>query len=228
MPTRAFHWLLVLSLCGSWATAEAGLDWADTHNLFGYFALGLVTFRILWGLFGTRYARFAHFITGPRRVMRSARGLFNRAPSHALGHTPIGGWSILLCLVLVAIQALSGLFISDDIFHAGPYNAAISSHLAGRLAYVHNLNFMALQAFAVVHVAAIAWYHFGKRSPLVGAMWHGRKPLDPTTTASAPTAAAGITSSLGIRALVLILLCVLVVTAVVQFAPEPALGDFNF
>lgn len=193
VPTRAFHWLLALSLCGSWATAEAGFEWIDTHNLLGYFAIGLVLFRLLWGVFGTRYARFANFIKGPRKVLSAIPALFSRHPAEHVGHNPIGGWSVMLFLVLVSVQAGTGLFISDDVMHVGPYNHVISSSLAGQLAQIHHLNFTALQVFVAIHILAIVWYRFGKSTRLVGPMLSGKKHLRDATL--------GIESSRLLRAL---------------------------
>lgn len=219
-PTRAFHWLLALSLCGSWATAEAGFEWIDTHNLLGYFALGLVLFRLLWGIFGPRHARFSSFIKGPRAVLATVPKLFSRRPGTDVGHNPIGGWSAILFLVLVSVQAGTGLFISDDVLHFGPYNHVISSSLAGQLAQVHHLNFTALQTFVVVHLLAIAWYQFGKGTGLVGPMVTGKKHLQ--------DASLGITSSQLLKGLIIGALAAAAVTALIQLAPEPKLDDFLF
>ena len=220
LPTRVFHWVLALSLCASWATAEAGFAWIDTHNLLGYSALTLVTFRILWGFAGTRYARFSSFVKGPRTVLATLPKLFSRSPADDIGHNPIGGWSAVLFLVLVAIQAGTGLFISDDVMHVGPYNHVISARLAGNLAQVHHLNFIAIQVFVVIHLLAIAWYRFGKNTALVGAMVTGRKAL--------PDPARGIASSELLKAVVLFALAAGSVTALVQLAPAPTLDDFMF
>ncbi len=219
-PTRAFHWLLALSLCGSWATAEAGFEWIDTHDLLGYFALSLVLFRLLWGFFGARYARFSNFLTGPRRVLATLPKLFSRQPSEDVGHNPIGGWSTLLFLILVTIQAGTGLFISDDVMHVGPYNHTISSSLAGQLAQIHHLNFTALQVFVAIHLLAIAWYRFGKGTNLVGPMLTGKKQLQ--------DAALGIASSQTLKALLLAAVAAAAVTALIQFAPEPTFDEFMF
>ena len=219
-PTRAFHWLLALSLCGSWATAEAGFEWIDTHNLFGYFALGLILFRLLWGILGTRYARFTSFIKGPRTVFATLPKLFSRQPAEDVGHNPIGGWSVLVFMVLVGVQAGTGLFITDGIMHAGPYNHVISSDLAGQLAQIHHLNFTALQVFVLIHLTAIAWYRFGKDSRLVGPMITGKKNLQDASLAIA-------SSQLG-KGLLIAILAAAAVTALIQLAPEPSLDDFLF
>jgi cytochrome b len=213
-----FHWLLAVSLLLSWLTAELGYDWTEQHFLLGYCALGLILFRLAWGFCGTHHARFSQFLAAPRVTLTSLRQVFSRQPSNAPGHTAIGGWSAVLMLLLVAVQATTGLFISDDIFYAGPYNGVISGEWAGRLAQIHHINFTLLQVVVVVHILAISWYGFGKRQNLTATMVTGRKPWI--------EARAGIASSQLWRALVLAILVGAAVTALVQLAPPPPMDDY--
>ena len=220
LPSRLFHWALALCLVGSWITAEAGFEWTEWHFRFGYAAIALVTFRVLWGFLGTRHALFKSFLRGPGASLENLRSLFARTPSPYAGHTPIGGWSVLLMLALVAIQAGTGLFISDDIFWSGPYNGVVSNATAGTLAQIHHLNFTALQIVVAMHLAAIAWYRFGKNTRLVGPMVHGHKTLEDESQA--------ITSSRWPLALVVFAAVAAAVTALVLFAPPPPVDDYMF
>ena len=111
LPTRLFHWLLALCLTGSWLTAQAGYDWTETHFLLGYCSLALILFRIIWGLVGPRHARFSFFCRGPKAVFKALPKLFSRQPADNVGHNPVGGWAVILFIVLVCIQATTGLFI---------------------------------------------------------------------------------------------------------------------
>ena len=219
LPTRAFHWLLTVSLLGSWITAEAGFEWTETHFLFGYCSLGLVSFRILWGFAGTRYARFSNFVKGPATVWHAGKKLFTPDPAKEVGHNPLGGWSVLLMMLLVGIQAATGLFISDDIFYAGPYNAVVSSSTAGTLAAIHHTNFVVLQVAVAIHLAAILWYRVRKKTALVTPMVTGRKHVAEN---------AGISSSKLIRALLIGAAVAVCVTLLVQLAPPPAMDNFTF
>ena len=218
-PTRAFHWLLTLSLLGSWITAEAGFEWTETHFLFGYCSLGLIAFRIIWGFVGTRYSRFRNFIKGPAAVWDTGRKLFTRNPPDEVGHNPLGGWSVMIMLLLVGVQATTGLFISDDIFYAGPYNAVVSSSTAGSLAAIHHTNFVLLQIAVATHLAAIIWYRLRKKAVLVTPMVTGKKMV--------PNNAA-IASSKPVRALIITALVIMFVTLLVQLAPPPAMDNFSF
>jgi cytochrome b len=220
LPTRGFHWALVICLTGSWVTAELGFEWTETHFILGYTSLGLIVFRIIWGFIGPAHARFSAFLRGPASVMASARQLTNRNPSSYVGHNPIGGWSTLLFLIVVAVQATTGLFISDDIFYAGPYNGVVSSSTAGELAGIHHLNFNLLQGLVVVHLAAIFWYQWGKRTNLIAPMVSGYKQLSPDEARQA------IPHLYVWRGLLLGLITAAAITALVQLAPPPAPIDF--
>ena len=220
LPTRLFHWLLMLSIIGSWTTAEAGFDWTETHFLFGYFSLSLVIFRVTWGFVGPTHARFSAFIQRPTQTLLGVRQLFNRQPAKHVGHNPVGGLSVIVFLILVCLQATTGLFISDDIFYAGPYNGVISSATAGTLAQIHHLNFTVLQVFIVIHLLAITWYALGKRSNLVRPMVTGKKLL------AEHQQQQSIASSQLLKAFVIAALTTMVIVSLVQLAPPPPVPDF--
>ena len=131
----------------------------------------------MWGFVGPTHARFANFLVGPGTFLRDLPRLLEAAPSTSAGHSSAGGWAVLLMLTLVAVQAGTGLFLTDDIFYAGPYNSVVSSSTAGSLANVHHLNFNLLQAVVALHLFAIGWYRWRKRTPLTAAMLHGHKQL---------------------------------------------------
>lgn len=220
LPTRVFHWLLAICLLGSWATAEAGFDYTELHFLLGYTSLALILFRIIWGFIGPRHARFSSFLRGPATSITSLKQLFSRQPGADAGHSAIASWSVLALLLLVAAQASTGLFISDDIFYAGPYNGVVSNATAGKLAGVHHLNFNVLQAMVLLHLCAVGWYRLGKKTDLVGPMLHGHKQLPAELSDQA------IDSSRTGAALIVLTLAALAVTALVQLAPPPPIPDY--
>ena len=92
-PVRVFHWLMVLSFAGAYLTAESE-RWRLTHVTLGYTMAGLVAFRVLWGLVGTRHARFSSFVRGPAAIARYLRGLVGGRPEHHAGHNPAGALAI--------------------------------------------------------------------------------------------------------------------------------------
>lgn len=214
-PTRLFHWLLVVCLAGSWITAEAGFDYFQYHLWFGYTALGLILFRLCWGIWGAMHARFRSFVAAPTRALADLRQLWTREPVPHLGHSASGGWSVLALLALVLAQAVSGLFITDDIFYAGPYNAVVSGDVAGRLAQFHHLNFTVLQVFAALHILVILWFWLGKRQNLILPMLNGMQEVSDADAAKAA-------SHRWVRALALAAGTALAVYLLVTLAPEPA------
>jgi cytochrome b len=141
LPTRVFHWLLAASFFGAYLASDD--DWLVLHVVLGYTVLGLIGFRLLWGFVGTRYARFASFAFGPRRLLGYLRSLAARRPERHLGHNPAGSWAIWALLALGLASAASGWFalqtdrhwIKD--VHEGLSDAMLAVvvlHIAGALA----------------------------------------------------------------------------------------------
>jgi cytochrome b len=171
LPTRLFHWLMVLSIIGSYFTAQPGTDWMPWHMRLGYFMIGLLVFRLIWGLIGPRHARFVNFIKGPTSIIAYLKGA-----CQSVGHNPLGAGMVVLMLVLLLVQVTTGLFSTDDIAYVGPYNPSVSHGLAERLTGIHHWNFNLILAAVVLHLCAITFYTFVKKERLVPAMIHGHKP----------------------------------------------------
>jgi cytochrome b len=160
-PVRVFHWLLVLSFFGAFVTAESEY-WRLVHVTLGYTVGGLVLFRLLWGLIGTRHARFASFVRGPAAVGRYIGTLLRGQPAHPVGHNPAGALAIVLLLLLSVVTVASGWLTYEDL--GGHWLEELHEGAA---------NFMLL--VVGVHVAGVAvssWLH---RENLVRAMLDGRK-----------------------------------------------------
>ena len=103
---RLFHWSLVAAFIIAYVTGE---EESMVHIYAGYYILGLLAFRVIWGFMGTRYARFSDFIYSPRRTLQYLKGLFAGKPEHFLGHNPAGGWMIVMLLVSLALTTWTGL-----------------------------------------------------------------------------------------------------------------------
>ncbi|MFA9459794.1 cytochrome b/b6 domain-containing protein [Thiohalorhabdus sp. Cl-TMA] len=213
-PLRLFHWALVGLIGFSWWSGEQGLGWMSAHMLAGQAILALVAFRVLWGLLGTRHARFADFLAGPRRVLVDLRGLLRGRPEPHTGHGPVGGWMVVAILALVALQASSGLFASDDIFTEGPLAGRVSGETSDFLTWAHHVLFDALLWVVGLHVAAVVlFYPLVARTNLIAPMITGRKRL------SAPSGSAGgFGWRVGVRALILLGLCAAAVYGGVSWA----------
>lgn len=174
-PVRITHWAIAVLFALQWWTGETGkMDW---HVRFGVMALGLVVFRLLWGLFGSSTARFAGFVRGPRAVWGYAGKLLRGAEGPAmLGHNPLGAVSIVAMLGLLAAQVVLGLVSVDvDGINSGPWASKVSFEQGRWAANAHELVFKLLLALTAVHLAAVVFYLAVRRENLVGPMLSGRR-----------------------------------------------------
>ena len=205
LPTRLFHWALVLLVCLLFFTGLQGK--LDLHMKLGQATLGLLLFRLIWGFIGNRQARFADFIAGPTAALAYLRSLFGTPGRKYLGHNPVGGYAVLLMLAALLLQAVSGLFTSDDIATDGPLYAKVSGAVSAQFSTLHRWGFDILLVVIGVHLAANAFYLLVKRENLVGPMISGNKALDSAEAALAqPRQGAG-----PVTALLLLAVCEAVV-----------------
>jgi cytochrome b len=114
---RIFHWALVLTFFISYLTGD---EESDIHIYAGYAVLGLISFRLIWGVVGTKYARFYNFITSPTNTMAYIKSMANK-PKRYIGHNPAGAWMIVVMLVTLFIVTLSGLEIYAIEEGKGPF-----------------------------------------------------------------------------------------------------------
>jgi cytochrome b len=166
LPLRVFHWLLAGSFTGAFLTAESE-RWRDVHAVLGYTVLALVAFRLLWGVFGTRYARFSALPLSPRRAFAYLRSLVSRRPEHHVGHNPAGSIAIYALLALAAVTALTGL-------------AAFADYGGEALKELHDGLANAMLAVVIVHIAGVIVGSLAHRENLAAAMLTGRKLGDGT------------------------------------------------
>ncbi|MCS6855299.1 MAG: cytochrome b/b6 domain-containing protein [Elioraea sp.] len=175
LPTRLFHWALAICLVGSFVTVK--LHEMRLHAWFGYAALALVLFRLLWGVLGSESARFARFLRGPGAVIDHLRGLVRREPDREATHNALGGWAVLALLLLVLAQGATGLFANDDILFRGPLFPLVGKAWSDRLTTWHYRISDALLVLVVVHVAAVLLYRLALGRDLITPMVTGRKRL---------------------------------------------------
>ena len=177
LPTRIFHWLLVVLVGLSFATGWTGGDALQIHQWSGITILVLLLFRVAWGFIGGRHARFVAFVRGPVAVLRYARGLGQSGAARFVGHNPLGGWSVLLMLLSLFVQVGTGLFAQDeDLGFEGPLAARVSGATSRFLTHVHHVNLKVLYVLLGLHVLAILFYLVAKRENLVLPMITGAKP----------------------------------------------------
>ena len=175
LPTRVFHWALVLTLTGSVVTINVAGNWVQYHFWCGYAALTLILFRLAWGVVGGRHARFSSFLYGPAATIAYAKGLLGHGGASYTGHNPMGALSVFAMLASILFQAVTGLFANDDIANEGPLVRLISKELSDRITSLHDLNKWILFALVATHLAAIVYYHLAKKENLVLPMITGDK-----------------------------------------------------
>jgi len=170
LPTRVFHWLLVLCVCGSFISAKIGGNAMVWHGRFGLAVVGLLVFRLAWGVVGSTYARFAQFVRGPVTVLAYLRGEWRGE-----GHNPLGALSVLAMLATLLLLVATGLFANDDIAFEGPLYALVGKELSDRVVGIHRLIEPLIILLVLAHIAAIAYYVRFRGETLVMPMITGWK-----------------------------------------------------
>jgi len=170
LPTRLFHWSLAVLVVLSIVTAKIGGLWLDWHMRSGYTILALIVFRLLWGAAGSRYARLAHFVRGPRVLLAYLRG---RHPHDGAGHNPLGALSVVAMLAALLVQASTGLFANDGSFTEGPLAKMVSHAVSESVSTVHRWGEWAIYGLIALHLSAIAYYLVVRRDNLVWPMVTG-------------------------------------------------------
>ncbi len=177
VPTRVVHWALAVGVAFQWISGEYDLVPMQWHYVVGYALFVLVLFRIVWGFVGSESARFSSFVRGYGAVVRYARAVAE-GPVAQAGHNPLGAWSVLALLASLLIQAVSGLWTSDDILEQGPLVAGASEPVVAWMSTIHRTNERVLLVLIVLHLGAVAWHAFARREDLVRAMVDGSKTLE--------------------------------------------------
>ncbi|CAL92707.1 cytochrome b/b6 domain-containing protein [Azoarcus olearius] len=172
LPTRLFHWLLLALVVAAFVTGMIGGNFIVWHGWLGIAISGLLAFRLTWGLVGSTYARFAHFVPGPQRILAYLRGHWR-----GVGHNPLGALSVLALLGVLAFQVGSGLVANDDIAFSGPLAPLVSEEVGAWLTGLHRQNIWVILALVGLHVGAIVFYVRAKKDNLVKPMITGMKEV---------------------------------------------------
>ncbi len=175
LPTRVFHWSIVLLVLASWFTDQIG--WTRLHFLSGYAMVGMLIFRLIWGFLGSETSRFVSFVKSPAGALRHLRQLLVREPDLEVGHNVAGSWMVMLLLVLLLVQVATGLCANDDVTAEGPLAKYVGKAWSDRLGTIHSINFTLIELAVLVHVGAILAYWLLKRHNLTRTMITGVKLL---------------------------------------------------
>ena len=161
LPVRVFHWLLVISFTGAWLTSESEAQ-QMLHYAFGYSACALVVFRVLWGIVGTRYARFSEFVKGPKETFQHIKSILASKENSELGHNPAGAIAMILLMILILLIGITGYWVVKEFL--GDFMSEAHEVLANLALIV-----------VVVHVVAAFLMSYLQKENLVKSMVTGKK-----------------------------------------------------
>jgi cytochrome b len=197
LPTRIVHWALVVLVLVSWFSGGENMQ---IHRWSGYGVLGLLVFRLWWGVAGGSTARFTSFLRGPGATAAYLKTVGARTPGDAAGHNPLGAWSVVAMIAMMLTQVGLGLFSSDiDGLESGPLSHLVDFDASRAAAELHELTFRILQALVALHILAVGYYWVWKRQNLVGAMITGKRAFAGPALRAAPLwrLAVGIVLAVG-------------------------------
>ena len=188
LPTRLFHWALVLGVAGAIVSAKIGGNAMVWHMRLGYTVLALVGFRLLWGVVGGRWSRFSSFFYSPASLWRYLRKAPLPTDHFDAGHNPLGAFSVLAMLAWLLAQIASGLIADDEIATTGPLVRFVSNEFSlSWTAYHTSYGQWGVLALVGMHIASIAYYRWGQSHDLIGPMISGYKTLSARVPATRDT-----------------------------------------
>ena len=172
LPTRLFHWALVLLCVTSVVTVQ--IDELEWHERSGIAILILVATRVIWAVVGSETSRFSPFVKGPSAIMAYLRGLFNRTGQPTVGHNPVGALVVLVFFILLLSQATTGMFANDEIVFEGPLADLVSRDMSDALTSWHHYIAQALLWLVGLHVLANFGYWLVLKQNLILPMITGK------------------------------------------------------
>lgn len=183
LPTRIFHWLLVICFVGAWLSSESE-RLQMIHYAFGYSACALVIFRLVWGLIGTRYARFTQFIRGPKEMLGHFKSVLTHSQHDAPGHNPVGGIVMLGLMIVILLIGLTGYW-------------SVKEFLGDLMSEAHELIASLALGLVIVHIAAAVLMSVLQKENLIRAMVTGKKQGLPEQAIRFPQYFIGLSLLLG-------------------------------
>ena len=174
---RIWHWALACSVTAGWLIGEyREFDTIRWHFYAGYTTLGLLAFRLLWGFVGPAPVRFSGLLRSLRDIPAYLGHAFDRKPGGSPGHNPLGALSVIAMLMVLTLQATTGLFAEDDgLFSQGPFSHLLDSSQVVTVTAWHHYGATAILVLVALHLAAVAFYRIWKREDLVMPMITGKK-----------------------------------------------------
>lgn len=205
LPIRLYHWLMVALVVLQFGTAEFGWLSMQWHFWFGYALLALLIFRIAWAFVGSENVRLRRLLSGPKTIFNYLRHWRQTPVARHSGHNPLGGWSTLIMVSVLMLQALSGLATHDDIEWYGPLSERLPAAWIDAANWLHHRLPNVLWLLVAVHVLAIIQYALFKRENLVASMLHGKRDIDVAAPRLASNARALIVLAISVGAVAALL-----------------------
>jgi len=176
LPTRLFHWLLVIAFIV--AMLSQGDDrYLDIHVYSGYLFFGLLGFRLIWGIFGSHYARFSHFAFDWKPVWHYLKTLPTKQRQHFLGHNPAASWAIFIMLGFGLVVSLTGLLTLGGEERHGPFAGMISFALGSTIHEWHDVTAWLLLGLICIHIIGVLVESRLHHENLIKAMITGFKSI---------------------------------------------------
>lgn len=163
VPTRSFHWLLAAGFAAAagiaLTTSKHGIFF-PYHAILGLTLALLVVMRIVWGLVGTRHARFGSFIFGPAALIEYFAGYFTGRGTRHIGHNPASALAIFAIFGLILALAATGFMLGrgDE-----------------RVEEIHEVLAYSTMAIAGIHILGVIVHTLVHREQITLSMIHGRK-----------------------------------------------------
>ncbi len=176
-PVRVMHWLMAILFSGLIITGNIDADVMDWHFYMGYGLSAVIVARVLYGVVGSRFARFTQFIYHPIDTFKYLKTLLTGRGKHYLGHNPVGGLMVIALLIAMTIQWLTGLFNSDEVFWFGPFYNWGSDYIWEMSASLHRQLPDVLLILIALHILAVLYHEVRFKERLIGSMIHGKKPI---------------------------------------------------
>ncbi len=181
LPVRLFHWALVSAVMVAAITGFLAPEWwLDVHSWAGYTIGFLVIFRVLWGLWGTFYARFRSFIFPVDETLAHLRALVQKKPGHYRGHNPAGALMVFTLLGTLIALTVSGLIILGGQENIGVLAGYVSFATGSGAVEFHEILAFGLLGLIGAHLVGVLIESLLSRENLVRAMVTGRKSLSPS------------------------------------------------
>ena len=187
---RLFHWGLVVAFAIAWLTSE---DSQSLHRVAGYAVVGLLAFRLIWGLVGSHYARFAQFIRGPSAMLGYVGDLARGRERRYIGHNPAGAVMAVVLLMTLSGTAYTGWLLENPARQAvmprppqlvtqafadeegDQEGEGGAGDVGGPVKEVHEALANLLLLLVALHVGGVVYASFRHRENLVRAMVTGKK-----------------------------------------------------